>query len=367
MLANSLSGLCFYITAVKPMQLPSFIQSMYYQYPFYVTLEINECLLKVLLLGTKNKTHTVLHSAVISLPQGAIKGTEIHDFQCVSKRFKTELAKMPFTPRYCAINTWGASIILKILTLQGDLTEEQLKSEIHDEIITNIPYAREDIVFDYVRLKSQSNTTQLTRSLLAVTYKPQIDEWSFLMNQLGFKPVVIEPEGSALISYLHTFSTWQLGTRVACFHLLRERAVFTALNTDGSPFIKVINRQLAQTLSSQHYDLVRSNTSDKRQPKNNKRLLSDISLLTQELGSLLTEFVTSIDDRKAVEVHLSGYRDLMLPLVERFLADGYRIKLSQCVNKMLENSGAATVDSQVSASFAVALGIACRRDDSCHI
>ena len=312
------------------MQLPSFLQKMYYQYPFYVTFEFNECLLKVLLLGTRtNKTHTVLYSSITSLPQGLIKGTEIHDFQRLLKQLETELTKLPIQPRYCAINIWGASIILKLLTIEGDATDQQLKSDIKHEISTNIPYASEDILFDFVRLESQSNATPLTRALLAVTYKPQIDEWSFLINQTGYKPVVIEPEGSALISYLHTFSTWQVGTRVACFHLLHERAVFAGLDTDGSPFIKVINRQLVQTLSPGYCDLTGDSASD-----NNTLLPSDVSLLIQELTCLLTEFVAVVDERKAVDIHLSGPQYLMVPMLNKLLTDGYRIKLSQCINEL---------------------------------
>ena len=98
------------------------------------------------------------------------------------------------------------------------------------EMASNMPYAFENMMWDYEVITSRKKSPNDTHVLLTIAHKLKLKNGPILLADVGLKPILVDTEATSLLNYLMFFSGQSNGRATACFHLSSDHSTFVAID-----------------------------------------------------------------------------------------------------------------------------------------
>lgn len=143
---------------------------------------------------------------------------------------------------HCVMVLARQQVILKNLSLPSQAKEE-LQKMIALQIATQVPYAREDIVFDYLVLGQ--DTAGYTKVLVAIVHREAVDELFKIAKEAGLTARQLVLSSSSIVRWANHKLTAELSNAASIFGLL-------SLEADTSELCLVKDQQLVYSREIKH-------------------------------------------------------------------------------------------------------------------
>ena len=110
-----------------------------------IGLDISSTAVKLLELAGSRDKYKVEAYAVEPLPPNAVVEKNITDVEAVGDSIRRAVKRSGSKTRHAAVAVAGSAIITKVITMPGNLSDDDLASQIELEADQYIPYALEEV------------------------------------------------------------------------------------------------------------------------------------------------------------------------------------------------------------------------------
>lgn len=343
------------------------IKYLKYKKPCYVSLSITDRAINAVFVGITQQRYELLDVYRASLPEGAIKGTQIHNYNAVLSALQEIKNNIRRCPNLAAISLWGNSFIYKFLRYEGRVSDADLASKIETEITNNIPYAIDNMMWDYEKVTSGKKSVNDTHILLTIAHKPEVEEWIFLLLDVGLKPVLVDTEATSLLNYLMSFSGKNLGRATACFHLASEHATCVAVDSMDEFYIREHDFGTVQLRSDSHLPLISNYSAQDVLPSELAALVEhDSHVIAYQVSHAVGLCSTEIQWTSDFVVYLSGIPALLSPVISLLAKQNITCQLAIPESHLFDNDSGIALE-EFGNSIATAMGLASRGLNQCHL
>lgn len=224
-----------------------------------VGLDIGSSAVKAVELRPAGKGYRVSAVAVEPLPPDSIVDGAIIDAGAVVSAIRKALQRKAFKARDVATSLSGNSVIVKKIALPV-MSEQELAESIYWEAEQYIPFEIQDVNLDYLVLGTSEGQAGMD-VLLVAAKKDKIGDYTGVVSQAGWSPVVVDVDAFALQNaYEANYGTDALAT-VALVHvgasaviiniLARGHSVFTRdVTVGGNAYTEAVQRELGLTFDA---------------------------------------------------------------------------------------------------------------------
>lgn len=140
----------------------------------------------------------IRHVASEPLPQGALRDTGIAQPEVVGEVLRRVLRASGSRLRDAALALPSAAVMKQVLSLPDHLHEDELEAEVDAEAGASLPFPREELGMDFVRLGPTSGQPGYVDVMLVAARRERIDERIELALSAGLRPRIIDLESHAL-------------------------------------------------------------------------------------------------------------------------------------------------------------------------
>lgn len=161
-------------------------------------VDISSTSIKLLELGRTGSRYRVESYAVEPTPPNTVVEKNITDVEAVGEAIGRTVKKANTRTKYAAAAVAGSAIITKIISMPGDLSEEEMESQIEIEADQYIPFPLEEINMDFEVLGPSQEQPGRVDVLLAASRSDNIDVRIAALEVAGLTAKIIDVEAFAL-------------------------------------------------------------------------------------------------------------------------------------------------------------------------
>lgn len=163
-----------------------------------VGLDIGTSSVKLLQLSRAGSGYRVEHVAVEPLPEGAFAEHSINNVDEVGKAIRSAVKRSGTRAKHCAMSVSGSAVISKVITLPGDLGEEEIEGQIEIEAGQYIPYPRDEVSLDFEVLGKSARNADVVEVLLAASKTENVETRQAVAEMAGLTATVVDVEAFAI-------------------------------------------------------------------------------------------------------------------------------------------------------------------------
>ncbi len=163
----------------------------------FVGIDISSTSVKLIELSRSGNHIKVESYGVEPLPANAVVEKNISDTSAVTNSLNKALNRAGTRAKKCALAVPTSAAISKIISMPGDLTEEELEGQIQLEADQYIPYALDEVNLDFEVLGTSENNPNNLDVLLVVSRKEIVESRASIAEAAGLEPVVVDVESFA--------------------------------------------------------------------------------------------------------------------------------------------------------------------------
>ncbi|RUR34414.1 type IV pilus assembly protein PilM [Vreelandella nanhaiensis] len=267
-----------------------------------IGVDITSSSVKLLELKKSRNTYQVENYAIRPLSDGAVVEGRIQNINEVADALSQALDDARPATRKAAIAIPASVAITKMLTLPAALNEDEVEERLMVESDHHLPFAFNDVAFDFLSLGPVPTSPHLQQVLLVACRHQDIQRWVEALEQAGLEVVAIDMETFAIERAFSAMSTYlplsqgspacvgllDIGAAVSSFHVVQETRI---VYTHDSP---IGGEHLTQAIQS-HYAL---DKADAEQAKKRSGLPDDFQ------HALLTPFLEALGQQVARALQL---------------------------------------------------------------
>ncbi|MDR0996954.1 MAG: pilus assembly protein PilM [Zoogloeaceae bacterium] len=161
-------------------------------------LDVCSSAVKMLELSRTSKgEYRVDHYVVEPLPKDAVVDGRIAELETVSQAVQRALKRMGTATRHCVMALPASAVITKKITIPDGLRDDELDALMESEAHQHIPFAIEEVNFDYQVLGPAKSAGELD-VLLAASKKEGIEDRLAVAEAAGLKVQVMDVETYAI-------------------------------------------------------------------------------------------------------------------------------------------------------------------------
>ena len=161
-------------------------------------IDISTATVKLLELSRVGTDYRVESYAVVSLPQNAIVDKNITNVNVIADAVKIALKKSGTKLKQAAVAVSESAIMTKIITMPASLTDDEMDGQIMVEADQYVPYALDEINFDFEVQGVNERNPQLLDVLLVASRRENVDDRVEALLQAGLKANVVDVEAYAM-------------------------------------------------------------------------------------------------------------------------------------------------------------------------
>ena len=161
-------------------------------------IDISTATVKLLELSRVGTDYRVESYAVVSLPQNAIVDKNITNVNVIADAIKIALKKSGTKLKQAAVAVSESAIMTKIITMPASLTDDEMDGQIMVEADQYVPYALDEINFDFEVQGVNERNPQLLDVLLVASRRENVDDRVEALLQAGLKANVVDVEAYAM-------------------------------------------------------------------------------------------------------------------------------------------------------------------------
>ena len=163
-----------------------------------IGLDISSTAAKMLELSRSGDRYKVEAYSVEPLPPNAVIEKNIGDVESVGEAIRRAVKRSTTKTKNVAVAVAGSAVITKIITMDQDLSEDDMESQIQVEADQYIPYSLEEINMDFEVIGPSEQDPDKVEVLLAASRSDNVDVRVAACELAGLVPKVVDVEAFAL-------------------------------------------------------------------------------------------------------------------------------------------------------------------------
>lgn len=162
--------------------------------PPVLGLDISSTAIKLLELSRSGSHFKVESYAVEPLPPNSVVEKNIADVDAVGEVIKRVVKRSGAKTRLAAAAVPGSAVITKVISMQANLSEDDMESQIQVEANQYIPFPLEEVNMDFEILGPTEDNPDSVDVLLAASRSENVDARVAAMELGGLTPKIIDVE-----------------------------------------------------------------------------------------------------------------------------------------------------------------------------
>lgn len=163
-----------------------------------VGIDISATAVKLLELSRSGSRYRVESYAVEPLPANSVVDKNISDVEAVGEAIGRAVKKSGTRNRQAAAAVAGSAVITKVITMPGDLSEEEMENQIQVEADQYIPFPLDEVSMDFEVLGTSEQSSERVDVLLAASRSDNVDVRVAALEVGGLAARIIDVEAFAL-------------------------------------------------------------------------------------------------------------------------------------------------------------------------
>ena len=157
-----------------------------------IGIDISSSAVKVLELSASGNQQRVERYAVEPLPQNAVVEHAITEVEQVADAVQRAVKRSGTRCKNAAVAVAGAHVITKAIKVAGNLSEQELQTQIEMEADHYIPYPLDEVNLDFQVLGPSEDNPEENNVLLAACRKEIVDDYVAVIEGPGLVPKVVD-------------------------------------------------------------------------------------------------------------------------------------------------------------------------------
>lgn len=166
--------------------------------PPILGLDISTTAVKLLELSKSGERYRVESYAVEPLPPNSVIEKNISDVDAVGEAIRRAVKRSGTKAKHAAAAVAGSAVITKVISMQADLSEDDMESQIQLEADQYIPYPLEEVNLDFETLGPSEDDPDRVDVLLAASRTENVDVRVAAIEMAGLTAKVIDVEAYAM-------------------------------------------------------------------------------------------------------------------------------------------------------------------------
>ena len=163
-----------------------------------IGLDISSTAVKLLELTGSGNKYKVESYAVEPLPPNAVIEKNITDVEAVGDSIRRAVKRSGSKTRHAAVAVAGSAVITKIITMPGNLSDDELASQIELEADQYIPYALNEVNMDFEVIGPSEPDPDRVDVMLAASRSENVDVRVAAVELGGLQCKMVDVEAFAL-------------------------------------------------------------------------------------------------------------------------------------------------------------------------
>lgn len=157
-------------------------------------IDIGSTSLKIVELSRSGRTTTVQNAGVFPIPSNTIVEGKIADIPTLAQTLRKAVALMRSKAKQVALAVPGSAVITRVLDMPGDLTEDELETQLLMEAEQYIPYSLDEVAVDFTVIEDGEEGSEQVKVLLAACRKEGIDALTEMVEQADLESKIVDVE-----------------------------------------------------------------------------------------------------------------------------------------------------------------------------
>ena len=163
-----------------------------------VGVDISATAVKLLELSRSGGKYRVESYAVEPLPANSVVDKNINDIEAVGEAVSRAWKKSGSKTKFAVAAVAGSSVITKMITMPGDISEDDMETQIQLEADQYIPFPLEEVALDFEVLGTSDTNPDRVDVLLAASRNDVVDARVAVLDTADLEAKVIDVEAFAL-------------------------------------------------------------------------------------------------------------------------------------------------------------------------
>ena len=161
-------------------------------------VDISSTSIKILELALSGSRYRVESYAVEPLPPNSVVEKNITDAEQVGEAIGRAVKKSNTRTKTAAVAVAGSAVITKVITMPGELSDDEMESQIQVEADQYIPYPLDEISMDFQVLQESETEADRVDVMLAASRTDNVDVRVAALEIGGLNAKVVDVEAFAL-------------------------------------------------------------------------------------------------------------------------------------------------------------------------
>lgn len=163
-----------------------------------IGVDISTAAIKLLELSRVGTRYRVESYAVAPLPQDAVIDKNIANIDVISDAIKMAYKQSGSKLKQASVAVAGSSVMTKIIAMPASLTDDEMEEQIMVEADQYVPYALDEVNFDFEVQGQNENNPEMVDVLLAASRKEIVEDRVEALAKAGLKAKIVDVEAFAM-------------------------------------------------------------------------------------------------------------------------------------------------------------------------
>lgn len=340
-----------------------------------IGIDIGSRFVKAVLLSEEKDKLVIDAIACEKIHGDAFQEREIKEMEAVSNAL-TKVSKLLKTKvKDAVLAVSGATVLTKLIQMDMGQTDVELESQIEIEADSLIPYPIDEVYLDFEEMGPCSTNAAKCDVLLSVAHKNTVDSRIMLAEECGFEPKILDIEGYALGNSFLQLNKAQTDEVSFCISIGAAQLQLTVLQNEQI----LMSRELGFGTDALLADFGMMFGMDKTEA--GKRLAEQdfpdgwkesvypqfLSNLQMQISRILQLYVSTYNEEMPNKLYVCGGGCGLPGLIDDLAMDMNMEVVAFDPLESLTCAPKVSTDSLWGPQFAIAIGLACRSFNLCHI
>ncbi len=161
-------------------------------------VDIGSSAVRVLELGKKGESYTVVSYASEPIPNGVVNSKSIKEPEVIIEKLSQAIKKAKIKNKKAIIAVPDSSVITKIIQIESGLSDDESEELIHLEADKYIPYPIDEVSIDYEFLGDSAGGATLQDILVVASRTENVNARVDLMRDSGLDVQIVDVESYAI-------------------------------------------------------------------------------------------------------------------------------------------------------------------------
>jgi len=166
--------------------------------PAVLGIDISTAAIKLLELSQSGARYKVESYAVAPLPQDAVVDKNIANIDVIANAIKVAIKQSGTKNKQACVAVAGSSVMTKIISMPGSLSEEEMEEQILVEADQYVPYSLDEVNLDFEVQGVTEHNPEMVDVLLAASRRENVEDRVEALEKAGLKTNIVDVEAFAM-------------------------------------------------------------------------------------------------------------------------------------------------------------------------